>query len=221
MHLLERSKNAPGERIYRLTAQGRIHALGGRDPEERWARSWDGRWRIVLFDVPTQRNTQRERLRRYLRGKGFGCLQRSAWISPDPLVEERRILRGGSIDVKSILLLDAQACAGESDADIVGGAWDFNRINHRYSRHLDILAQRPGGAVRDGEAAEGLLRWAAAERESWLDAVTNDPLLPARILPPGYLGQQAWRQRVEAIRDGGQQLSKFNPARASCKNARC
>ena len=42
--------------------------------------------------------------------------------------------------------------------------------------------------------AQALLRWAAAERETWLDAVTNDPLLPGRILPSDYLGQQAWRR---------------------------
>jgi hypothetical protein len=36
------------------------------------------------------------------------------------------------------------------------------------------------------------VRWAAAEREAWLEAVTNDPLLPGRILPSDYLGQQAW-----------------------------
>ena len=33
--------------------------------------------------------------------------------------------------------------------------------------------------------------WAAAEREAWLDAVTNDPLLPGRILPSDYLGPPA------------------------------
>ena len=38
---------------------------------------------------------QRERLRRYLRDKGFGYLQNSVWISPDPLAEERQILGGG------------------------------------------------------------------------------------------------------------------------------
>jgi len=39
--------------------------------------------------------------------------------------------------------------------------------------------------------AKALLRSAAAEREAWLEAVTNDPLLPGRILPSDYLGQQA------------------------------
>src|SRR2546426_11753931 len=50
--LLERDPALPDERIYRLSAEGRLHALGGRDPEERWARRWDGQWRLVLFDLP-------------------------------------------------------------------------------------------------------------------------------------------------------------------------
>ena len=32
---------------------------------------------------------------------------------------------------------------------------------------------------------------AKTQREAWLEAVTNDPLLPGRILPSDYLGQQA------------------------------
>ena len=112
-----------------------MHALGGRDPQEQWARPWDGRWRLVLFDVPTGQNPQ-------------------------------------------------------SDGEIVAGAWDFERINRRYVRHLNVLEERPVGALRNDAAAKSLLRWAAAEREAWLDAVTNDPLLPDRILPSDYLGNR-------------------------------
>lgn len=41
----------------------------------------------------------------------------------------------------------------------------------------------------------------------WLDALTNDPLLPGRVLPSNYLGPQSFvavrqdRWRVEALRD--------------------
>ena len=208
--LLERDSSSRDDRLYRLTAQGRLHVLGGRDPEERWARPWDGQWRLVLFDVPTGQNAQRERLRRYLRDKGFGYLQNSVWITPDPLEEERHILGGGKINVESLLLLEARPCAGESDADIVTGAWDFERINRRYARHLKIVEERPGSALQNGAAAKALLRWAEAEREAWLDAVTNDPLLPGRILPSDYLGQQAWRRRVEVLRDASRQLRTFH-----------
>ncbi len=68
------------------------------------------------------------------------------------------------------------------------------------------------GALRIGPAARTFLRWAAAEREAWLEVVTNDPLLPGRILSADYLGQQAWRRRVEVLRDASRQLRTFHRA---------
>ena len=70
------------ERIYRLTEAGRLMALGGSDPESRWSRGWDCKWRLVAFDLPEKHNASRVRLRRYLKGRGFGYLQKSLWISP-------------------------------------------------------------------------------------------------------------------------------------------
>jgi phenylacetic acid degradation operon negative regulatory protein len=165
----------------------------------------------VLFDVPTTQNSHRVRLRRYLRDKGFGYLQKSVWITPDSLEEERQILGGGKINVKSLILLEARPCSGESDAEIVLGAWDFEHINRRYARHLKTLNERPSDAPRNDLAAKALLRWATAEREAWLEAVTNDPLLPKRILPSDYLGQQAWQRRVKVLRDASRQLRTFSP----------
>ena len=138
-------------------------------------------------------------------------LQNSVCITPDLLADERQILGGGKINVESFLLLEARPCAGESDAEIVAGAWDFERINRRYAKHLKVLAERPDGALGNVAAAKALLRWAATERKLWLEAVTNDPLLPGRILPSDYLGQQAWRRRVEVLRDASRQLRTFKP----------
>jgi hypothetical protein len=52
---------------------------------------------------------------------------------------------------------------------------------------------------------------ATAEREAGLEVVTNDPLLPGRILPSDYPGQPAWRRRVEVLRDASRQLRTFKP----------
>ena len=135
----------------------------------------------------------------------------AATMAPDPLEEERQILVGGRINVESLILMEARPCAGETDPEIVSGAWDFERINRRFARHLKILDERPGGALGNEVAARALQRWAAAEREAWLHAVTSDPLLPERILPPDYLGKQAWRRRIEALREAGRQLHTFQP----------
>lgn len=209
--LVEGNPASPDDRAYRLTCQGRLHALGGRDPQAQWSRAWDGRWRIVLFDVPTAQNSHRARLRRYLRDQGCGCLQNSVWVTPDSMEEGRHALVGGKINVESLIMLEARPCAGESDAEIVAGAWDFECINRRYARHLKILEERPRGTLGNEAAAKSLLRWAAVEREAWLDAVTKDPLLPERILPVDYLGKQAWQQRIEVLQAASRQLQTFTP----------
>ena len=198
------------DRLYRLTWRGRLHALGGRDPQMRWSRKWDGRWRLVVFDIPATQNSHRARLRRYLHDHGFGYLQKSVWITPDSLEAERRILGGGKINVKSLILMEARPCSGESDLEIVAAAWDFKSINHRYTRHLKILGARPGGGLVTEAAAKTLRCWATAEREAWLDAVMHDPLLPERLLPPEYLGQRVWRLRIKMFQEAGRQLATFN-----------
>jgi phenylacetic acid degradation operon negative regulatory protein len=207
--LLEHDPRFPDDRLYRLTEHGRLHALGGRDPQAQWTRHWDGRWRLVLFDVPVDENPRRDKLRRYLRSRAFGCLQGSVWITPDPVQDEYGILAGGRIKVQSLLLLEARPAAGESDAEIVAGAWDFPQINRRYERHLKMLDGCPVADLGDAGAAEALRRWAADEREAWLSAVQSDPLLPERLLSAEYLGRRAWEKRKIVLRRTGERLRTF------------
>jgi phenylacetic acid degradation operon negative regulatory protein len=209
--LVERASNTGGDRIYRLTEQGRLHALGGRDPVAQWKRHWDGGWRLVLFDVPLRQNSRRERLRRYLRTRAFGRLQGSVCITPDPLDVEREVLTDSKVNVESLLLLEARPAAGETDAEIVEGAWDFERINRRYARHLEVLDRCPEGELQDEEAAIELRRWAGEERQAFSNAVETDPLLPGRLLPAGYLGQRAWDRRKAVLQRAGERLRAFAP----------
>jgi phenylacetic acid degradation operon negative regulatory protein len=207
--LVERDHSKPDDRMYRLTAKGRLHALGGRDPQNEWARHWDGEWRMLLFDLPVPQNTERARLRRYLKNRGMGYLQNSVWITPDDLEKERQILGQGKINVESLILLKARPCAGETDAEIVAGAWDFDIINERYRRHLKLLDERPHSKLNNNDASKALLRWASAEREAWVNAVTKDPLLPERLLPTRYLGKEAWRKRMQILSEANDQLFTF------------
>ncbi len=43
---------------------------------------WDGKWRIVLFDIPEERKYLRTVFRRKLQQLGFVYMQRSAWVIP-------------------------------------------------------------------------------------------------------------------------------------------
>ena len=46
--------------------------------------NWDGKWRIVLLDLPEDRKAERESLRYLLKKAGFIRLKNSAWVSPFP-----------------------------------------------------------------------------------------------------------------------------------------
>jgi len=204
------SRGSPGtDRALRLTEAGRLHALGGRDPEARWRRPWDGRWRLVLFDLPNTKSSLRNRLRSHLRQRGFGWLQNSVWISPDPLEEEKTALAGTEVNVESLILLDARPCAGETDQEIVAGAWDFERINRLYARHSKVLAAHPSKPLRDEAAALAFRQWAQEERTAWLAAVSEDPLLPETLLPSVYLGHEAWSRRKQVMSSAAARLQRF------------
>jgi phenylacetic acid degradation operon negative regulatory protein len=197
---IQRSRKVADERAHRLTEAGRIQAMGGRDPEICWNRAWDGLWRLAIFDVPESRNSDRDRLRRYLVRCGFGCLQNSVWITPHPVHELRRLLIGSPVDVGALIFLESRPCTGETDDQIVLGSWDFDSINARYAQYRGVLKRRPPGRLVDDQAmARSLERWLREEREAWLNAVQIDPLLPRCLLPPGYTGRLAWQERRRAI----------------------
>lgn len=45
-------------------------------------RKWDGKWRVLIFDIPERRKTLRSQIRRTLVEIGFVRLQDSVWVYP-------------------------------------------------------------------------------------------------------------------------------------------
>lgn len=180
-------------RMVRLTEAGRSIALGGRDPEARWGRPWDGKWRFVMFDLPTGEDALRQRLLRVLRDSHFGYLQRSVWVSPDPTDAVREALGDAKVSAESFLIIEGHPAAGESDAEIVAGAWSLEVTNRAYTRFMEHLRRPP-------KSESGIPAWAKRENRLWSDAVRTDPLLPAALLPKDYLGRQALALRWATLR---------------------
>lgn len=44
-------------------------------------KAWDGRWRVVVFDIPEQKRIVRNLFRRNLKKWGFNQVQKSVWVS--------------------------------------------------------------------------------------------------------------------------------------------
>lgn len=63
--------------IFKLTDQGRDLTFGlNLEPDD-----WDGRWRIVIWDIPEQKRLVRDLFRRNLKKWGFKQVQKSVWAT--------------------------------------------------------------------------------------------------------------------------------------------
>lgn len=83
-HILTESM---GRRRYaRLTPSGRqkLRSLGLSGDTNLVSTAWDGKWRMVILDVPESDKEVRNALRYILKKAHFACLKNSVWISPHP-----------------------------------------------------------------------------------------------------------------------------------------
>lgn len=63
-----------GERELRRLGSYHVHSAR--------PRAWDGKWRVLVFDIPNYRKGLRDRLRTSLKANGFQILQNSVWVNP-------------------------------------------------------------------------------------------------------------------------------------------
>ena len=56
-------------------------------------KKWDGKWRVLLFDIAEKKKTHREALRGKLIELGFRLFQKSAWIIPYECQNEIKLLK--------------------------------------------------------------------------------------------------------------------------------
>lgn len=186
-------------RTLHMTAKGRRVALGGIDPVDRWSRAWDGRWRLLMFDLPARSHALRLRLWRWLRLSRFGYLQNSVWISPDFVSDETLPLRQLKLTPEAFLVIEGHPTGSDTDLDLVRSAWDFVAINRRYERVCKLADRGTKLARARAVAPIEVHRWLAEDYAAWLEAVSADPLLPGPLLPADYLGREAWKQRNRAL----------------------
>ncbi len=55
--------------------------------------SWDGKWRILIFDIKEKEKVKREALRGKLKQLGLYQLQKSVWVYPYDFYQEASLLR--------------------------------------------------------------------------------------------------------------------------------
>ncbi len=54
---------------------------------------WDGKWRVIIFDIPQELSRLRIRIREVLKRAGFRKLQQSVWLFPHECIELAQLIK--------------------------------------------------------------------------------------------------------------------------------
>lgn len=84
-----------GKTTVKLTEKGKVETLkfSLKDLKINKPIMWDGKWRLVMFDIPKGKNGSREILRDKLYEMGFFLMQKSVFVYPYPCEKEIKFLR--------------------------------------------------------------------------------------------------------------------------------
>ena len=77
-------------------------------------RKWDGKWRILMFDIPEYRKALRQKIRTMLRTIGFIRLQDSVWVYPYDCEDLITLLKADMRVGRDVVYLVANAIEGDA-----------------------------------------------------------------------------------------------------------
>jgi len=81
--LIKRQDNSDGSITITLTDRGRLRALTYNFDKIKIDNvKWDGKWRLIVFDIPEKLKSGRNALRERIKKLGFYELQKSVWVYP-------------------------------------------------------------------------------------------------------------------------------------------
>src|SRR3989344_922295 len=145
-------------------------------------KKWDGKWRMVVFDVSEKDKKSRNKLRQEIRDLGFGMLQESVWICPFPLEDKLKEyfstwkLRGEILVSKSEVLVGDQK-------DIAWRVWHLSRLSKSYRRLIEWWQSLP----QKGRNKSTALSF----QQKYFSLLFSDPFLPAELLPKDWPGSKS------------------------------
>lgn len=103
------------EGFLHLTPKGKavLRFLEAREFKVARPKRWDGKWRVLIFDIPEYRKGLRDKIRRTLCAIGFVRLQDSVWVYPYDCEDLIAFLKAGFRVGKDVLYMIVEELEGD------------------------------------------------------------------------------------------------------------
>lgn len=195
-----------GEEVYmRITSEGRKAIQRDFPMLSFQNKPWDGKWRIVMFDIEEIKKVVRDRLRRKLKELGFGMLQKSVFVSPHDIMKDFLEFCESAGIKKYLYFLETDNLIVGDRAEFANKVWNLDELNESYKNITDEIekiknkyiinqSDRAKKLYTQNNSRKGRMRKNIAKiRNEWLAVVIYDPFLPKILLPKPWYGYEARR----------------------------
>lgn len=154
---------------------------------------WDGRWRIISYEIPETKREIRDRLRREMQGWGLGPWHRSFWLTPHPIIENLRQLVLGKEEEKYIQAFESKHIFGHQEI-LIEKVWSKSNLDRQYRE----LFKKWHAILSSPE--EKLAKFKKII-DSYIDLLRFDPGLPKELVGENWIGFEGWKifKEIRAI----------------------
>ncbi len=182
-------------------------------------KKWDGKWRVIMFDVEEVNKKARNKLRKKLKELGFGMLQKSVFVSPHDILRDFSEFAESSGIKNYLYLLETHKLIVDDIREFANRVWRLDDLNEKYKCIVDQIAKiknshmvASNDRLTQSDSQIGKPRFnmvnikkvnvgkvhikgadtnKADVRTEWLRTVLDDPFLPKTFLPKPWYGYQA------------------------------
>jgi len=165
-----------GEPYFRITSQGNIKLVREVPLGKRIGKSWDGKWRMVIFDIPEISKVKRENLRKKLKELGLAQWQKSVYITPFDVGQELAEYLVATNLADNAIVLEAKKIFVGDEKEMANKLWKLDDLNLRYQDFFEKYSRQ-----KDKRGMQ----------EEFLMILESDPCLPKELLPEPWWGVAA------------------------------
>lgn len=194
-----------GKPYFRLTAKGREKTFRDFSLARMQNKKWDGKWRVVIFDIEERNRKNRDLLRYKLIELGFGMIQESVWISPhDIIIDFREFIKSVGLE-NQVFVMEVSGLLAGDEKTLAAKIWNLEKINNDYQNLYKILMKlhdrekmsinyNSGNSENndnnDNNAEDETRDETREVREKYLEILKKDPCLPKELLPEDWYGEK-------------------------------
>lgn len=144
---------------------------------------WDGKWRVLSYEIPEKKRELRDKLRRKVESWGLGPWHRSFWLTPHPIINSLRDLIRYKEEQAYVQAFEADHVFGIRE-ELIEKVWGIKAREQEY-RNLfrkwhDILSTDKDKVIKMKEIVS-----------LYIQVLKTDPGLPKNLIGEKWIGFEA------------------------------